>query len=550
MSDTAKYQHLNVFLVHEDHKASPFHKLLKANANYETYALKPSLEISGILYVKTPKVSPPSWAKFAESLTTTSIDELQNRSSSAVLMLKASEATMAITFGYGRHLLDMGCFVTDFGIKTALNTLNHDTLRSIDVVTLDEQGVQKKSQASRSTSVDVFGIDISKDLLRGVTGSPKENIGLFNISGCGATFSFGKEIEIKDMPSLINKIYNHYKSSDYKNSFAWVDNIRRLEEKKDIDPLNQKLIDELKKLNPNVVISIPEMLDWDLISGFSFTRSKANIKPTIESSDYFTNLDVGSLSIDSLKRDRLFVFDSKEEDAEYKVYDCVYFEIKDSKKTYILFSGVWYEIADGFVDSIDKALSKIKVACLDFPKVYTWEETPTKGKNKGKVVEKIETEGDYNERAASEKGYFVLDKKLVKSGRTTTSIELCDLLTVDSQFIHVKHRKGGSAGLSHLFAQGNVAAEIMLGDREFRKAARSVIRNKVSPKVVETVPLEKFESTDVEVVFLILGEDSRSLKENLPFFSKVNLTKTFENLTQKGFKVTIAGVDKEAKPTS
>ncbi len=94
-------------------------------------------------------------------------------------MIKASEATMAITFGYGRHLLDMGCFVTDFGIKTALNTLNHDTLRSIDVVTLDEQGVQKKSQASRSTSVDVFGIDISKDLLRGVTGSPKENIGLF-----------------------------------------------------------------------------------------------------------------------------------------------------------------------------------------------------------------------------------------------------------------------------------------------------------------------------------------------------------------------------------
>ncbi|MBF4376786.1 TIGR04141 family sporadically distributed protein, partial [Vibrio anguillarum] len=150
-------------------------------------------------------------------------------------------------------------------------------------------------------------------------------------SGSGTTFSFGKEIEIKDMPSLVNKIYTHYKSSDYKDSFAWVDNIRRLEEKKDIEPLNQKLIDELKKPCPNVVISIPEMLDWDLISGFSFTRSKANVKPTIESGDYFANLDIGNLSIDSLKRDRLYVFDSKEEDTEYKVYDCVYFEIKDLK---------------------------------------------------------------------------------------------------------------------------------------------------------------------------------------------------------------------------
>ncbi|MEF1221212.1 TIGR04141 family sporadically distributed protein, partial [Photobacterium damselae] len=118
-------------------------------------------------------------------------------------------------------------------------------------------------------------------------------------------------------------------------------------------------------------------------------------------------------------------FDLKEEDTEYKVYDCIYFEIKESKKTYILFSGLWYEIADNFVDTIDKTLAKIKITSLDFPKIYTWEEIPTTGKKKGQVVEKIETEGDYNERAAREKGYFVLDKKLVKSGRTTTSIELC-----------------------------------------------------------------------------------------------------------------------------
>lgn len=88
----------------------------------------------------------------------------------------------------------------------------------------------------------------------------------------------------------------------------------------------------------------------------------------------------------------------------------------------------------------------------------------------------------------------------------------------------------------------------MLGDKEFRKAARSVIRKKISPVIIETVPLEKLDSSKIEIVFLILGEDSSVIKESLPFFSKVNLTKTYENLTQKGFKVTIAGVDKEAKP--
>ncbi|WP_218565659.1 TIGR04141 family sporadically distributed protein [Shewanella baltica] len=370
------------------------------------------------------------------------------------------------------------------------------------------------------------------------------------MSGSGTTFSFRKEIEITDIPTLVDKIYDYYKSSDYKKSFAWVDNIRRLEEKKDTDPLNQILIDDLKNAHPKIVISIPEMLNWDEITGFSFTRSKLNVKPTIESDDYYSNLDKDSLSIDSLKRDRLFVFHTTEEDIEYKLYDCFYFEIKKSGKTYILFSGVWYEIADSFVDTIDKLLAEVKVATLDFPEVYIWEELATKGRNKGKVVEKIEAEGDYNIRAAKEKGYHVLDKKLVKSDKTTTAIELCDLLTKDSQFIHVKHRKGGSAGLSHLFAQGNIAAEIMLGDRKFRIAARTVIRNQVSKDIVETVPLDKVDSTKIEIVFLILGEESSSLKNNLPFFSKVNLTKTYENLSQKGFKVTVAGVDKIIKPTT
>ena len=124
---------------------------------------------------------------------------------------------------------------------------------------------------------------------------------------------------------------------------------------------------------------------------------------------------------------------------------------------------------------------------------------------------------------------------------------LCDLMTTNKQFVHVKHRKGGSAGLSHLFAQGRVSAEILLGDKEFRKATRKVLR-RVEPCLQDAVPLDNFKSDGVEVVFLILGEDSSTLKANLPFFSKVNLSNAFENITQRGFHVTIAGVDKEPKP--
>ena len=69
-------------------------------------------------------------------------------------------------------------------------------------------------------------------------------------------------------------------------------------------------------------------------------------------------------------------------------------------------------------------------------------------------------------------------------------------MTNNKQFIHVKHRKGGSAGLSHLFAQGSVSAEILLGDKEFRKKARTVLK-RVSSGLQDSVPLNSFRSDGV-----------------------------------------------------
>jgi len=322
----------------------------------------------------------------------------------------------------------------------------------------------------------------------------------------------------------------------------WVDNIRKVKVRSEIEILDRKLLDNIKLKSEGITITIPEIVQWDTIYGFSFTRTKSSIKPMIEKGEYLSNIDVATISIDSIKRDRLFMYDVHENEFEYPIYKCIYFEYKDESKTYILFSGIWYEIDNVFISRVDAILARINVSKLTFPTVYVWEET----KDKEKKL-KIETEGDYNERAANSQGYYLLDKKLIKSNRTTTSIELCDLMTKNKQFIHVKHRKGGSAGLSHLFAQGSVSAEILLGDKEFRKETRKVLR-KVSDGLQHSVPLDNFKSDGVEIVFLILGEESASLKNNLPFFSKVNLSKAFENLSQRGFDVTIAGVDTEEKP--
>lgn len=526
------YRHLNLFMAKPFGSDQTFEHLL-ADAPVDTYPIASDLGIDGLLYVRKSEEKRPIWGAILDEVAGHTVPNLANRSSSAVLILRVDDDVFAFTFGYGRYLIEQSYFIQDFGLRTALNTLDEKSLRSVDLHTLEDQPVQKKSQAARHSEVGVFGIDILRDVLRAVTGVPKQGVDFDHISGGDATFSFGTKMEVSDFPELARRVKRYYTNDSYKTSFSWVDNVRRVKDGASIEALNTQLVQAVSERSPEVIITLPEIGTWDKILGFSFTRNKDGVRPIIHATDYLDTIpNLAELTTDGLKHDRLFVHDVDGNIIDHSVYRCIYFEIAEEKKTKIIFDGKWYEVDASFIDRISEILNQIHISALAFPPVEMWED---EGKSK------IESEGDYNVRAAAMHGYLLLDKQLVKTDRSTSAIELCDLLTPAKQFVHVKHRKGGSAGLSHLFSQGSVAAEIMLGDKAFRKKARAVLR-RVAPAAADLVPLDNLRSNDYEIIFLILGEDSATLKQNLPFFSKVNLTKTFENLTQRGFRVSIAGV--------
>ena len=526
-----KYRRLNLFMAKPLADGQTFGDLL-TEIPVDSYPIADAVGGGGVLYVKRSVEKRPGWGSLLDEVAGRDIPGLANRSSSSVLLLQVDHDIFAFTFGYGRYLIEQSLFLPDFGLRTALNTLDEKSLRRVDLHTLEDQPVQKKSQAARDSEVSVFGIDILRDVLRAVTGVPKPGVALTHIAGGDAMFSFGVEMEATDLPTLARSIKRYYSNNDYKASFSWVDNVRKIKDDPSIEALNAQLVQAVSERKPGIMVTLPEIGSWDTILGFSFTRHKDRVRPFIHATDYIDTIpDLGRLTIDGLKRDRLFVHDVDGNVTEHAVYRCIYFEIVDGTKTKIIFDGKWYEVDATFIGRISETLDFVQISALAFPSVEVWDED---GKSK------IESEGDYNARAAEAHGYFLLDKQLVKTDRTTSSIELCDLLTPEKQLVHVKHRKGGSAGLSHLFAQGSVAAEIMLGDKAFRKKARTVLR-RVNLAAGDLVPLEAPKSADYEIVFLILGEDSATLKQNLPFFSKVNLSKAFESLTQRGFRVSIAG---------
>ncbi len=534
MPEKKTYKKLNALLAKAEYEMSNFKEFLSADADIMQFEILKQHNFEGTLYIKKSQEQRPHWAPLADAIVGKEIDLLSNKSSSAVLLIRVDSKILAFTFGYGRFLLNLGYFEQDFGLKTALNTLNHKSLRSVDLHTLEDQPIQKKSQAPRGSEASVFGVDIFRDVLRSVTGSPREDIGYKNISGGDAIYSFDVEMLVEDFPQIAADLVGYYKLKLYKDSFGWVDNIRRVKDIASISNLDGLLLEAIKIRDPAITITLPEIIEWDLVFGFSFTRSKKELSPTIDTDKYLENINANSVSIESISTDKLYVTDINNNKFGYSIYNCLYYELDGSHTKNVIFGGNWYEVDKSFMNDIDAVLDLIALSEITFPGIEIWEEGDES---------KIETEGSYNERVAGRLGYHLLDKNLVKCSKTTSPIELCDLLTNDKQLIHVKHRKGGSSGLSHLFAQGSVSAEVMLGDRSFRKAARRKLQH-ISHTARELVPIDGLKSTDYEIIFLILGDNSATVKQNLPFFSKINLTRVFENLSQRGYKVKIAGAEK------
>ncbi len=134
-----------------------------------------------------------------------------------------------------------------------------------------------------------------------------------------------------------------------------------------------------------------------------------------------------------------------------------------------------------------------------------------------------------------------MDKKLVSVENGPKKIEACDIFTRDKKMIHVKN-KGQSAQLSHLFSQGKVSAECFVSDMTFRKQVFDIAVQKFGVAVFDYT--QKPQSDEFEIVYAIIDTKNSAIEEKLPFFSKVNLMLTAQELDRMHFKFSVCFVRK------
>ena len=481
------------------------------------------------LFVASRNPHTPSWSRYVAPHTDADLSNLLTASASAVLLLEVAGRMLAVTFGQGRHLLDAEAVEEDFGLKVVLNTVTPTQLKSVDAKTIEETTLHTRRDASRDSSLGAFGLDVSRDLLRAVTGTPQDDTLAHRLTGADA-LGIWTRAQLPDLPDLSERLLSAYESDNYRRHFDFVDYLRPEKRPERMRQLEALLVDALRSREiDDAHIAAPEVIDPLDLAGFRFSTddqdaSYADPRITV----YLDSLieDGDEVDLDRLKRDRLTALhESGDIYRQWSVYRSLVYEVTLDDELYVLSGGDWFRIQLDFKQRIYEEVDALKrVQNLPSADPGTDEDT-------------------YNVQAAEALAAVCLDKKLVLDGGPDR-MEICDVLTRSGGMIHVKQR-GASSTLSHLFAQGLNSAERLLQDAEFRRQARQVIE-RVDPSFADVLPADRpTDPSAFEITFAVITRSQRPVPLTLPFFSLVSLRAAIVRLRAYGFQVSVAEVHEQ-----
>lgn len=510
----------------------PIYLLKSEIGNKRESMLKPRLaqdDIAdvGVLYTSPSSPQPPKWASFFKGHLSSS-RKLLNSSSAGVLIVERGNRTFALTFGRGKFLLKQGCWDEGFGLRTTLNCIDAKKLKSIDHKTFETVTRHSRTQTSREGTKEDFGLDVESDLVRAVTGEPTDIKFGRRLTGMDALVAVAN-IELNELPGLLDVYSEQYDSQAYKADFGWIDNIAEVRDLAQRTKLDERLATRLQEGNlSRLWLSVPDIVDWSTIGGFKYLASDKQIWSDLHAREFLDSVrDASSLTPSFLKTRRILVLDSNKEVVldEWQVYKCIYCEEEDGADTFLLSTGKWYRIEKNFVTEVNKAIHELLSTRTPLPPYLSTDAN----------------EEAYNRRVArgSDGTLALMDQNFIHHGGGHSKFELCDLYSTEREMIAVKRYGGSSAPLSHLCQQALVVAQMWKGDAEFRKKA-----NHALPKSHRMANSSKVPDASLfPIVFAIVSKSLQPIDESLPFFSRLTIRNVAKQLRLLGFPVSILKIE-------
>ena len=417
-----------------------------------------------------------------------------------------------------------GTYEERFGLKTALSVIDPENLRKIDKKNMSVSPKNTSEQLTKTGVISDFGIDIEQDLIQSITGKSIDKNNFGEIVSGKDSLNVSISVNCNSIKQFLKLCHEKYVSNEYKKSFSWIDHIAEIKDLELIKSLNNKLIDKLRDNDENRIwMAVPEVIKWETVVGFKYKKSDS-LKNDIEINSFLDSLtDKENLNKDFLTRKMVSCIGSENDTDLYKwsAYNCIYCEIEEENKLYLLSNGKWYKTEKNFVNKVNTIFRALRdePSIISLPKYNH------------------ENEARYNEEISKRNRHFCcMDRKIIQHGGGHGKIEFCDIMTTDKKIIHIK-RYGNSSVLSHLFNQGLVSGELFLRDEEFR--------NKINKKLDIDFKIsnidQKPDASQYTIIFGIISLSKNSLE--IPFFSKVALRTATERLKAFGYRVHFIKID-------
>ena len=525
--------------------------------------LRGRFEFDAMLYVVAPPPRFPDWMAFLEE----GFEDVAlspSAANQALLVVRVEPENdlphlFALTFGFGRFLLAPHAHVRQFGLKVALNIIFEGDegkgavrprIRRVDMTTVADNVMRTRRQANRHDDFDAFGVDIRRDLLGAVTGDPVDSKTWGGRITGGDALRLGAPVTLALLGELCLKLHEVEQRDDYTRRFDWIDNLHPVEDETRVAALQSRLVEQLRGDPQKLELAPPTLLDWDEIASFSLELgSQDDDAPEEQRFDelYLEHylevlgpeglaaLDIAQLT--ALHQVHAYDAGGKEL-GRWPVFDWLDGEIEHKGETYALVGGEIFRIEKRYLAQLDGFISRINEWSNDLP-------PSAKGKS----------EGDYNREAAEGSSHLLcLDAKTVRVDTHTSPIEVCDLLSSDGDFVHVK-RKLRSSALSHLFSQGAVSGDLFHMNPQFRQKTLELVQREERQLAEDSGDPDykgrfaRFGPGDInpskyEVVYAIIAPwKGRKPSEALPFFSKVNLRRHVDDLHRMGYRVSYKRIE-------
>ncbi|MBR5208640.1 MAG: TIGR04141 family sporadically distributed protein [Paludibacteraceae bacterium] len=437
----------------------------------------------------------------------------------ALLFLPVNKRWMVMTFGMTYHQLRDNAYEYDFGIRTTLNALNPEKVKSTDILK-PENAKRQRIQVPVASNLNYFDFRQDETIIKRLTGAVKaEYSSLFkNVTGSNC-FRFSSNKQPNEIIDLCSQLLDIYLREDFKDSFPDIQNVVPIKDPDDIDKLNGKLIEAFSSTTSNndIMLSIPDIFDHDNSNKIKFSGAgQSSLEfEDVSFENYKQYIGSKNITIDNITKLRKhYIVILNEDDYEikrYSVYNSVFFDCTIDDKTYHLCDGDWYLVNSEYIQKVNSYIDSYFADNIDF----------LADCNKKR-------EDEYNS-AMSNDNVICLDKTNIAPDNQT-NVEPCDLITDYDDILQMAHIKIStrSANLSHLFNQGLNSVELLRGEEESCNKLKQLVDDKVN--YLSMIDEKKF-----GVIYGIITSKDRSDKsKNLPIFSRISLMRTLKTLQIMG----------------